>query len=159
MRISCSHLPRTTVPGGFRLQAALLIITLLVITLPLTVARASDAPIRLNTLGFLPDHDKRASIAAPCREFSVIDEASGTAAFRGHTSGPVRNADTSEDLYVADFSALKRPGLYHLEVAGVGRSASFRISNQIYNFALYTAVRAMTLWRCGTAVRGTHNGM
>ncbi|HEY9231977.1 MAG TPA: glycoside hydrolase family 9 protein, partial [Blastocatellia bacterium] len=57
------------------------------------------------------------------------------------------------------FSALKRPGLYHLEAPGVGRSASFRISNEIYNFAFYTAVRAMTLWRCGTAVRGTHNGV
>src|SRR5436853_2002365 len=111
MRIHRSYVPHTTVTGGLRLQATLFIIMLLVIALPLAVARASDAPIRLNTLGFLPDHDKRASIAAPCQEFSVIDEMSGTAAFRGHTSGPVRNADTGEDLYVADFSALKRPGL------------------------------------------------
>jgi endoglucanase len=159
MRIRRSHLLGTAITSHLRIQVALLIISLLGIAPPTFTAKPVDTPIRLNTLGFLPDHDKRASIAAPCSEFSVIDEASGSAVFRGKPGGPVRNADTGEDLYVADFSALKRPGLYHLEAAGVGRSASFRIGNEIYNFAFYTAARAMTLWRCGTAVRGTHNGV
>ncbi|HJQ23562.1 MAG TPA: glycoside hydrolase family 9 protein [Blastocatellia bacterium] len=133
-----------------------IIISLLAMAPSAFTAHAVDTRIRLNTVGFLPEHDKRASIAAPCSEFSVNDEASGKAVFRGKTLGPVHNADTGEDLYVADFSVLRRPGLYHLEAAGVGRSAVFRISNEVYNFAFYTAVRAMTLWRCGTAVRGTH---
>jgi Glycosyl hydrolase family 9./N-terminal ig-like domain of cellulase. len=136
------------------------VVAILAIALLNTVGiQAADVPIRLNTIGFLPDHDKRACIAAPCSEFSIINEADGKSVFRGKTSGPVHNDDTGEDLYIADFSALKQMGIYHLEAAGVGRSAAFRISNEVYKFPFYTAVRAMTLWRCGTAVRGTHNGI
>src|SRR5256885_10654846 len=114
--------------GGVWIQALLPVVAALTMSLlPMPSVRAAEALIRLNTLGFLPDHDKRASIATPCSEFSVIDEASGTAVFRGKPGGLVRNADTGEDLYVADFSALKRPGLYHLEAPGVRRSASFPI--------------------------------
>src|SRR5947209_17247459 len=89
---------RTTISRGLRAQAVFLMIALLAAALALlaTDVRAADAMIRLNTLGFLPDHDKRASIAAPCHEFSLINEASGTVVFRGKTSGPVHNRDTDE---------------------------------------------------------------
>ncbi|MEN3332253.1 MAG: endoglucanase [Blastocatellia bacterium] len=161
MQTKSRRVIRATVVGSIRAQAVSLIVALLVAAWVLRApgVRAADAMIRLNTIGFLPEHDKRASIAAPCREFSLINEAGGKIVFRGKTSGPVHNDDTGEDLYIADFSAFKQAGLYHLEAAGVGRSAPFRISNEIYNLPFHTAVRAMTLWRCGTAVRGTHNGI
>jgi endoglucanase len=40
----------------------------------------------------------------------------------------------------------------------VGRSPDFPIKRDVYNFAFYTATRAMYLWRCGTAVSGVYNG-
>ena len=42
------------------------------------------------------------------------------------TSGPLRNEDTGEELYFADFSALKEPGTYFLDIPGVGRGAPIR---------------------------------
>jgi endoglucanase len=122
-------------------------------------ASAADSAIRLNTVGFLPHHEKRASVAARFTDFGVVDDASGAVVFRGKASGPVHNADTDEDLYVADFSALDRPGLYRLEVAGVGRSAPFRISRDVYDEAFRTAVQAMYLWRCGAAVSAKVGGV
>jgi endoglucanase len=118
----------------------------------------SDHPIRLNTLGFLPDHDKRASIAGPCKRFSIVEDGSERVVFTGTPAGPIHNPDTNEDLYVADFSALKRPGVYRLDADGIGKSAPFRIGNGIYEAPFRTVVRAMYLWRCGAAVSGKHNG-
>jgi endoglucanase len=118
---------------------------------------ATVSTIRLNTIGFLPDHDKRASIAVPCARFVVRAE-DGKEAYAGRTAGPLPNADTGEDLFLADFSALKKPGVYYLDVPGVGRSASFRISRDVYDGAFYTVTRGMYLWRCGMAVSGRHGG-
>jgi endoglucanase len=144
----------------FSLRIACLLLLLLALSSPFRVQGVDDAAnsaIRLNTVGFLPDHLKRASIAAACTDFSIINAADGKTAFRGKTSGPVYNHDTNEKLYIADFSALNQPGLYRLDVAGVGRSAPFRVGPDVYDFAFRTVLRAMYLWRCGTAVRAQHN--
>ncbi|HKG14116.1 MAG TPA: glycoside hydrolase family 9 protein [Pyrinomonadaceae bacterium] len=122
--------------------------------------RAADSRVRLNTVGFLPEYSKRASVAAKFREFSVV-EVGGKArvVFRGRARGPLHNEDTDEDLYVADFSALKRPGLYKLEVGGVGSSPPFRVAQDVYDEPFRAAVRAMYLWRCGAAVSATYDGV
>jgi endoglucanase len=123
-------------------------------------ARAADSRVRLNTVGFLPEYSKRASVAAKFKEFSVV-EVGGRArvVLRGRARGPLHNEDTDEDLYVADFSALKRPGLYRLEVEGVGSSPPFRVAQDVYDEPFRAAVRAMYLWRCGSAVSATHKGV
>ena len=144
---------------------------LLTLTPPLArPARAADAPavvaatlptglIRLNTLGYLPAHDKKATVAAAAAEFRVVRDADGMVALRGRTAGPVHDADTQEDVYLADFSALRTSGVYHLEAEGAGRSPSFRIAPDVYNDAYRTMVQGMYLWRCGTAVKATYNGV
>lgn len=116
--------------------------------------RAADPPIRLNTIGFLPDSQKRASIAAPCSEFTVVRLSDGARVISGRVGEPAVNADTNEKLTTADFSALKRPGLYYLDVPGIGRSPEFRIAADVYNFPFSTVMRGMYLWRCGTADGG-----
>ena len=144
---------------------------LLTLTPPLArPARAADAPavvaaalptglIRLNTLGYLPAHDKKATVAAAAAEFRVVRDADGMVALRGRTAGPVHDADTQEDVYLADFSALRTSGVYHLEAEGAGRSPSFRIAPDVYNDAYRTMMQGMYLWRCGTAVKATYNGV
>jgi endoglucanase len=122
-------------------------------------ASAAGDAIRLNTVGFLTHHEKRASVAMRCSDFSVVESASGAVVFKGKASGPIHNQDTDEELYVANFSGLRRPGVYRLDVPGVGRSAAFRIGGDVYGHPLYTATRAMYLWRCGAAVRGKHGGV
>jgi endoglucanase len=127
----------------------------LIVVMP---ARAADSQIRLNTVGFLPDHAKRASIAARCSEFTVVRAEDDAVVFRGQTNGPLHNEDTNEDLSTADFSALTRPGRYRLVVPNVGRSAPFRIARDVYDAPFAVAVRAMYLWRCGAAVHVEYDG-
>lgn len=159
--------PRRAAPLAALLAAS----TLLTLALPLAhPACAADAPapvapalptglIRLNTLGYLPAHDKKATVAAAITEFRVVRDTDGAVALRGRATGPVHDADTQEDVYLADFSALRTPGVYHLEAAGAGRSPSFRIAPDVYNDAYRTMMQGMYLWRCGTAVKATYHGV
>jgi endoglucanase len=121
-------------------------------------SRAADSDLRLNTIGFLPQGEKRASIAKQSSEFAVIRVSDGARVFAGRVSGPVVNGDTNEKLWTADFSSLREPGLYALDVRGVGRSAPFRVGADVYRLPFYTVMRGMYLWRCGTAVSGKQNG-
>jgi endoglucanase len=118
-----------------------------------------DRRIRLDTVGYPPGRAKRATVAAPFKEFSVVREPDGAVVLRGRAQGPVRNDDTDESLYVADFSTLDAPGAYRLEVAGLGRSAPFRVGRDVYANAFRAAFTAMYLWRCGTAVSAVHEGV
>jgi endoglucanase len=122
--------------------------------------RAADSRVRLNTVGFLPEYPKRASVPAKFKDFAVVEEGRRPrVVFRGRARGPVHNDDTDEDLYVADFSALTRPGTYRLEVEGVGSSPPFRVAANVYDAPFRAAVRAMYLWRCGAAVKATRGGV
>jgi endoglucanase len=139
------------------LAHALLAVCALLAAAPREARAAHGAAVRLNTIGYLPRREKRATLPAPCVEFKVVRVSDGAAVLRGKPNGPLREADTGEDLCVANFSALNAPGLYRLE-AGAARSAPFRVRADVYASAFRTAVRAMHLWRCGAAVRLEHGG-
>ncbi len=120
---------------------------------------ALDERIRLTSIGFLPDKEKKATIAATCSSFTVKRKSDDSTAYSGTVTGPFTQADTSEtNLYIADFTLLTEEGTFYLDVPGVGQSHDFTIAKDVFNFPYYTAMRAMYLWRCGTAVDGWHNG-
>ncbi len=57
---------------------------------PAARAQGPEAPrIRLDTVGYLPTRDKRATVAsASCGEFRVVDDLDGRVVFRGRSSCP-----------------------------------------------------------------------
>ena len=138
--------------------APLLLACALRAALPLDAHAAGGAAVRLNTVGYLPRHEKRATLPAPCGEFKVVRASDGAVVLSGKSAGPLRDEDTGEDLCVADFTALRGPGLYRVET-GAARSAPFRVRADVYVEAFRTAVRAMHLWRCGAAVSLRHEGV
>jgi len=120
-------------------------------------------PVRLDTVGYLPTAPKRATIAVPCARCRVVRVDDGRTVLEGDVTGPVLNDDTGEQLFTADFSALKEPGTYRLVITGTDstapiESAPFRVAADLYRQPYYLVTRAMYLWRCGTAVRGEHDG-
>lgn len=119
---------------------------------------AADSDIRLNSLGFLPALAKKASIVAPCSEFMVKRASGGETVFAGKAAGPVHQDDVKQDVWIADFSSVNAKGRFYLDVPGMGRSIDFEIGDAVYDSAYRTAMRAFYLWRCGTEVRGEHNG-
>jgi endoglucanase len=121
---------------------------------------AADTPIRLNTVGFLPEAPKVATVAAPCSEFAVVRASDGKVVYTHQAGDPVRTSktDTDETVQTLDFSALTAPGTYRVVVKSVGESAPFTVARGVWNQPYEVVTRAMYLWRCGTAVQTTWNG-
>ncbi len=117
-----------------------------------------NTDIRLNSLGYLPAAQKKATIIAKCSNFTVKDASKNKTVYSGKVTGPFTQKDVSQTAWLADFSKLNKPGKYYLEVPGVGRSIDFEIGDKVYDFAFYTAMRAFYLWRCGTEVNAIYNG-
>ncbi|WP_153632363.1 glycoside hydrolase family 9 protein [Prolixibacter sp. SD074] len=115
-------------------------------------------PVRLNSVGFLPAKAKMATIIQRCTNFEVKRLADDSTVFRGKVTGPFHQKDVNQNAWLADFSAFADTGSFYLDVPGVGRSVTFRISDDVFRLPYVTTMRAFYLWRCGTAVEGDFNG-
>ncbi len=127
----------------------------------LSLIYSGNTDIRLNSLGFLTNSPKKVSIKAPSSPtitFNLKTSPGNTTVYSGTATYFGTNSDTSESIWIADFSSFSNPGNYYMEVPGVGQSFVFPIGDNVYDFAFYTVFRGFYLWRCGTAVSGTHGG-
>jgi endoglucanase len=133
-------------------------------TIALASAQTVSDDVRLNSIGFLPDYPKTASInikpggiMALDIGFSVKDAVTNNAVFTGAAGPVIRNTDTRDSVRVADFSEFKTPGRYYLEVMGVGNSPVFEIGGGVFTEPFRVMMLGFYLWRCGTAVSATYN--
>lgn len=132
--------------------------TLFLFLFALLAAQQPTGAIRLNSLGYLPQQEKEATITADVNTFVVKDAETNETLFSGKTSDPFYQEDTGQEVVMADFSALQRPGSYYLELSNGSRSAIFPVGETIYRDPFRTTMRGFYLWRCGMAVAGDHGG-
>ena len=142
------------------MKKALIIITC--ISIFSSFIYSADTDVRLNSLGFLPNNDKIATVhatSAPANWYLLTSPGNATVT-SGTFSGAMSDAQTGEtnNLYQANFSSFTTPGNYYLNVPNVGASSVFPIAADAYNAPFKTVFDAMYLWRCGTAVSMTFNG-
>jgi endoglucanase len=64
----------------------------------------------------------------------------------------VEDVDSGDQICAVDFSGLREPGNYFLDVAGVGFSDDFAIGADVFAQPLRMAMRMFTAQRCGAAV-------
>ena len=133
------------------------------VTVPLglistAVCAEEDLRIRLNTVGYLPNQMKTASVLDGGGRFAALRVSDGAVVLEGELTPQKMNADTGEMLATADFSALTSPGTYRLRVDEAGESAPFQIAAEIYRAPFAMAARSFYLARCGTAVSVVHGG-
>lgn len=122
------------------------------------VLERPSGQIRLNTVGYLPEAPKVASIAAECSSFSVRRCSDNEVVLRKAVIGPHTNEDTQEEIYFADFASVSTPGEYYLEVPQVGMSPVFRVEKDLYRRPFKLISRGMYQWRCGTDVTAEIDG-
>lgn len=115
--------------------------------------------VRLNSLGYLPETQKQASITEPSEIFVIRNAVTGRKVVKGKVSPPLFQEDVDQQVWTADFSQITKPGNYYLEIPGKGRSVTFPVGTNIYQEAYITAARAFYLWRCGTEVSAEHQGL
>jgi len=118
--------------------------------------------IRVNTVGYLPDQVKRATVAgaaASVSQFSVVAVAGGKVAHTGSLGPETRSPDSQEEVRTADFSALLEPGEYVVRVEGLPDSPPFRIAKDVYNASLRLVLVGFYGQRCGVPVSLEHHGV
>lgn len=120
-------------------------------------AQSPDNAIRINSLGFLPQQRKEATIAAKSTSFVVKDALTNKSVLSGKTIGPFFQKDVNQQVWMADFSKLKEPGNYYLELPSGEKSTVFPVNNHVYNDPFRVSMLGFYLWRCGTAVRAAYN--
>ena len=125
---------------------------------PDNAGQASIKGTHLNQLGYQAKRFKQASVVvAPGfagdkpTTFSVRNEGTGSPAFTAALSAPKQDETSGDLICSADFSALKTPGRYWIDINGQ-RSETFNIAENVYADALRLTTRAFYGQRCGCAV-------
>jgi endoglucanase len=98
-----------------------------------TLGPVNAQVVLVDQVGYLPDLRKVGVVAdASATTFEVIDVKTSRSVFAAQLDAARRDSDTGQSVRRADFSAVTQPGTYTLQVAGVGRSADFRIGDDVY---------------------------
>ncbi|MGB4044832.1 MAG: glycoside hydrolase family 9 protein [Halanaerobiales bacterium] len=116
--------------------------------------------IHINQLGYKINDKKEVFVNSPyCRvdSFKVIDVKSGTSVYEGQLKGPFLDKDTGDTLYKGEFTDLKVPGEYFVEIA-VGKSYKFKINENVYDKVKDALLKVMYFQRCGIELKEEYAG-
>ncbi len=116
--------------------------------------------IKLNQIGYKPSAEKLAVIpAVAATTFTVTKTSDNSVVLTGNLSAAQTWAPAEESVKLADFSSITAVGEYTLTVAGIGKSASFKIATNAYDALNAGAIKAFYFNRASTALLETHAGV
>ena len=114
--------------------------------------------VALNQIGYRPSDSKTVFVKDEAEKaiytgFSVISEADGSEVLSGTLTDPAYDNASMSYVSHGDFSDLKEPGTYHLEITGGSvplTSPAFEIAENVYNEIYKELFRMLYRQRCGT---------
>lgn len=125
----------------------------------LLLAPQQTPGVHLNQVGFYPDGEKIAVVVgAQGDEFWVAPANGGEPVFSGKLEPPREHPAWGVPARRADFSALRMPGQYRLEVPGVGASPSFEIAPDVHAEVARGAIKAFYYHRASAAALPQYAG-
>ncbi len=130
----------------------------------LDAVAAGLEPVRVSQVGYLPAWSKVAIVviddaSRPFETFLVRDVRTGEVVFAGTLAAPMADASSGDVVQQADFSALRAPGRYRVDVPGLGRSLWFDVGERVFHAALFATGRSYTLQRSATSIRDPVTGL
>jgi endoglucanase len=138
--------------GENYMRTALISILTLLLAGMASAGITASPDIKVDQVGYPPNSQKIAIVTAPAETFQVKQASDGAVVLQGKLSAAVPDNDSGDTIQAADFSSLRKTGVYYIEVPGVGRSWDFAIRPDAYSRTYYLAMRAFYGQRCGTAV-------
>jgi endoglucanase len=108
--------------------------------------------IRVNQIGYLPGRPKVASVSVPAHSFRVRSMVTNAVVLQAGLSAPHADAASGDTIRQADFSALKAPGQYRIELDTGAQGDPFRVGHDVYAQALELTMRSFYGQRCGCEV-------
>jgi endoglucanase len=130
-----------------------LIIVLLLIAAATSFLSAQDAAskIRLNQIGFYPDAHKVAVVTDDINgDFLIKSVTSGEVVFKSKLSAPHKSAYSPKVTRIADFSGVTTPGVYKLNLPGLGDSYTFEIKPRVFNSLTKGLIKGFYFQRMST---------
>ncbi len=110
-------------------------------------AQSPAESIRLNQVGFYPNAVKKAVILKGA-SFAIVS--GKDTVFRGITAAARVNPYSQKESYLADFSALKKPGTYQLIVPGLAASYPFKIQANVHQQVAKASIKMFYYNRVST---------
>ncbi|MDC0584817.1 glycoside hydrolase family 9 protein, partial [Bacteroidales bacterium] len=125
-------------------------------------AQSISDMIKVNQVGYLTNEVKigYVSSATPLSLTNwSIKDLTGNHVFRGDEfSVAIDDEATEEQVYRFDFSECQQKGEFYIEVAGIGRSNSFKISDTVYNDVFRTLMKGFYYQRSGVELKSPYAG-
>ncbi|MGZ3922341.1 MAG: cellulase N-terminal Ig-like domain-containing protein, partial [Flavisolibacter sp.] len=119
--------------------------------------RGSDR-FQLNQVGFVTSSPKLAVITGKTEGGKFYITANGSTYFTGTLSDEKQSKNSSTVTRIADFSAFKKEGVYHISVPGVGSSYEFRIAEDVFSDVSKAALKAYYYMRSDMPLEKTYAG-
>lgn len=128
---------------------------------PVAPAATPDtSAIQLNQVGFLPGAAKWAAVRdAAAQRFAVVDAATGREVLAAPLGPPQRWEPAGDTVRLGDFSALRTPGRYRLQVAGLPPSAPFAVGPDAHDALTAAALKAFYFNRASIPLDTQHAGL
>jgi endoglucanase len=106
-------------------------------------AQQHSEAIRLNQVGFYQAAPKIAVVAADAANaFEVKDAKTGKTVLKGKLGDARTSQHSGKHTRPADFSGLRKPGSYVIEIAGIGKSAPFNIGSGVHRKVAEASLKA-----------------
>lgn len=130
-----------------------------------------EGMIHINQIGYRPQDRKIAVINSQKFQFSAFQvvnadneevvstgELTGKPPVEGKSVEPKLDFSSGDLVYVADFSAVDKPGNYYVSVPDYGKSYTFSIQENVYKDVKNAMLKSLYFQRCGTTLEEAHAG-
>jgi len=125
----------------------------------LLTSQDAASRIRLNQIGFYPGAPKIAVIDyVKGSDFFVKSVPSGEIVFKSKLSDPHKSSFSPEVTRIADFTTVTKPGMYELNLPGLGDSYTFEIKPQVFNNLTKALIKAFYFQRMSTPLLPKYAG-
>ena len=115
--------------------------------------------IRLNQIGYYPESAKEfVLVDSEARSFQITDEL-GEVVFSGELQDRGTWDTSGESVMSGNFSTLKTPGTYRIEIDSVGASYTFEIKRKLYEDALNASIKSYYFQRASMPIEEAYGGI
>jgi len=118
------------------------------------------SPIKINKLGYRPSDKKLAIINKKSSKFEIVEKDSKKVVFSGTpVLGSEFDPSSGDAVWYADFSELKKDGIYFIRLSDGTASSEFRIADDVYRNLWIDLMRVFYIQRCGIELDEKHAGV
>lgn len=133
------------------------ILLICILTPSFITAQETATKIRLNQIGFYPKAPKIAVITDDINsEFIIKSASSGEIVFKSKLSTPHKSEFSPKVTRIADFSEFTKPGIYKLNLPGLGDSYTFEIKPEVFCNLTKALIKGFYFQRMSTPLLTTH---